>query len=73
MYICLCNAITERQIIRAAEEGARSAQDLAQDLGVGSGCGRCVSCAKALLFETVARMACGGDCSTCTASSGETA
>ncbi|MEP6942845.1 MAG: (2Fe-2S)-binding protein [Betaproteobacteria bacterium] len=29
MYICLCNAITERQIVQAAELGARSAEDLA--------------------------------------------
>ena len=56
MYICLCNAITERQVIQAAEEGARSPRDLAQGLGVGRGCGRCVSCAKALLRETVARI-----------------
>jgi bacterioferritin-associated ferredoxin len=58
MYICLCNAITERQIIQAAELGARSPEDLANDLGVGLGCGRCTSCAKTLLVETVARITC---------------
>ena len=58
MYICLCNAITERQIIRAAELGARSPEDLASGLGVGLGCGRCTSCAKSLLVETVARITC---------------
>jgi bacterioferritin-associated ferredoxin len=56
MYICLCNAITERQIVQAVELGARSTHDLAQGLGVGIGCGRCTSCAKSLLRETVARM-----------------
>jgi len=56
MYICLCNAITERQIIGAVELGARSTHDLAQGLGVGLGCGRCTSCAKTLLMETVARI-----------------
>ena len=59
MYICLCNAITERQIVRAAEDGARSHEDLAHGLGVGLGCGRCTSCAKALLIETVARITSG--------------
>ena len=59
MYICLCNAITERQIVQAAEEGARSPEDLAMGLGVGLGCGSCTSCAKALLVETVARIAGG--------------
>jgi bacterioferritin-associated ferredoxin len=56
MYICLCNAITDREIVQAAEQGARSPEDLAQGLGVGLGCGRCKSCAKALLFETVAKL-----------------
>ena len=56
MYICLCNAITERQIIQAAEGGARTPHDLASGLGVGLGCGSCVSCAKELLVEAVARL-----------------
>jgi bacterioferritin-associated ferredoxin len=58
MYICICNAITDRDIVKAAEEGARSPEDLAHNLGVGLGCGRCTSCAKSLLIETVARLAC---------------
>lgn len=59
MYICLCNAITERQIVEAAQEGARSSEDLAQELGVGLCCGRCAECAHTLLCETVARLAGG--------------
>lgn len=60
MYICICNAITDRDIVKAAEDGARSADDLAHRLGVGLGCGRCKSCAKSLLVEAVARMTCAG-------------
>ena len=56
MYICLCNAITDREIIQAAEQGARSSEDLAHGLGVGLGCGRCTSCAKSILVEAVARI-----------------
>jgi bacterioferritin-associated ferredoxin len=56
MYICLCNAITDRDIVKAAEQGLRSADDLAHQLGVGLGCGRCTSCAKSLLSETLARL-----------------
>jgi bacterioferritin-associated ferredoxin len=56
MYICICNAITDRDIVRATEAGARSTDDLAHELGVGLGCGRCTSCAKSLLVETVARL-----------------
>jgi bacterioferritin-associated ferredoxin len=58
MYICICNAITDRDIVRAAEQGARSAEDLAHALGVGLGCGRCTSCAKSILVESVARLTC---------------
>ena len=57
MYICICNAITDRQIVAAAKEGARSPEDLAHGLGVGLGCGRCTSCAVTLLQETVAALA----------------
>jgi bacterioferritin-associated ferredoxin len=57
VYICLCNAITEQQIVEAAELGARSSADLAHGLGVGLGCGRCTSCAKTLLVETITRIA----------------
>ena len=63
MYICICNAITDRQIVQAAEQGARSPDDLAHGLGVGLGCGRCTSCAITLLQETVAALANGaGGC-----------
>ena len=63
MYICLCNAITDRAIIQATEQGARSSDDLAHGLGVGLGCGRCTSCATSLLIETVARITgAGSDC-----------
>ncbi|HEY4137581.1 MAG TPA: (2Fe-2S)-binding protein [Casimicrobiaceae bacterium] len=58
MYICLCNAITDRDIVKAAEQGARSSEDLMHNLGVGLGCGRCTSCAKSLLSETLVRLAC---------------
>jgi len=57
MYICLCNAITDRQIVEAAHGGARTDEDLAHGLGVGITCGRCRSCAKELLMETLSRIA----------------
>jgi len=56
MYICLCNAVTERQIVEAAQDGARTSQDLAHQLGVGLCCGRCSDCARTVLCETVARL-----------------
>ncbi len=57
MYICVCNAVTDRAIVEAVEQGARQPEDLASTLGLGLCCGRCKSCAKELLAETLARVA----------------
>ena len=54
MYICICNAVTEREIRGAVALGDCSVADLRESLGVGTCCGRCVpdvrkvlkSCAK---------------------------
>jgi bacterioferritin-associated ferredoxin len=51
MYICLCNAITEGQVKACAERGACTLEDLASELGVGSGCGRCRTCAAEVLDQ----------------------
>jgi len=41
MFICICNAITERQVQAAVAEGATTIADLQIDLGVSTCCGRC--------------------------------
>ncbi|WP_183638002.1 (2Fe-2S)-binding protein [Niveibacterium umoris] len=41
MYVCICNAITERDVKQAAHEGARRLRDLSESLGVATQCGRC--------------------------------
>lgn len=48
MYVCLCNAVTDRQLVEAATEFAlnagcarSSAEDVADRLGAGLGCGSC--------------------------------
>lgn len=45
MYICVCNAITERQVRACVDAGAASLDDLQFELGVASCCGRCASTA----------------------------
>ena len=45
MYICICSAITERDIHRAVAEGCRSADDLRRHLGVAAGWGTCLDSA----------------------------
>lgn len=55
MYVCVCRAVTDKQIKRAVEEGARSMRDLRERLGVCSACGKCGPCAKELLPPTRAQ------------------
>ena len=45
MYVCVCHAVTERQIRQAAASGAKNLRDLRRDLGVTLDCGRCAVCA----------------------------
>jgi bacterioferritin-associated ferredoxin len=54
MYICICNAITEKAVRECAQQGACSLDELAVELGVGSGCGRCRDCASEVLREVQA-------------------
>lgn len=51
MYICLCNAITEKAVRECARNGACSLEQLSSELGVGAGCGRCCECAKEVLRD----------------------
>ena len=54
MYVCVCQAVTDRQIREAAHHGARTLKDLRRDLGVTLDCGRCASCARDCLKEAQA-------------------
>ncbi|HUO44769.1 MAG TPA: (2Fe-2S)-binding protein [Burkholderiales bacterium] len=55
MYVCVCNAVTEREIRQAVELGARSLCDLKHGLGIASNCGKCVSCAHEVLSEEMGK------------------
>lgn len=45
MYVCVCNAVTERQLADAVQAGAASLHELKRPLGVAGECGRCAQCA----------------------------
>jgi len=51
MYVCICKAVTDRQIRQAVELGATSLADLKESLGVATGCGKCAQFARAILRE----------------------
>ena len=51
MYVCICNAITERQIRNAAKAGVHDLWGLQAKLGVASNCGSCTETASKILRE----------------------
>ena len=57
MYVCICNAITDREIRGAVALGARSLADLQSTLGVATCCGRCADCAQRVVRDACAEPA----------------
>lgn len=53
MYVCVCNAVTERDIGSAVAEGCCSLRELRDQLGVGNCCGRCTGCARDVLHQSL--------------------
>ena len=53
MYVCVCNSVTERQVQECAEAGVCTLDELALELGIGAGCGRCRQCAAECLQACV--------------------
>jgi bacterioferritin-associated ferredoxin len=51
MYVCICNAITDKQIRRAAKNGVDNLYELRDSLGVASTCGSCADQARSILQE----------------------
>lgn len=57
MYVCICQAITDRQIERAVDAGIDSIDGLRDSLGVASCCGSCQSTAEEIVAERKATRA----------------
>lgn len=53
MYVCICNAVTDRAIREAADRGVSTLDQLAVETGCGSTCGCCRTLAVAILDEHV--------------------
>jgi len=61
MYVCVCNAITDREVREAMRNGASSLRQLRAALPLGSNCGRCIESAR----EIVAGQATGQSMQRC--------
>jgi len=53
MIVCVCNNVSDRKIRMAVDAGATTMIELRRDLGVGTCCGKCHSCAKQVLRESL--------------------
>jgi|GEM_PF-330859 len=51
MYVCICNAVTDKQIRKAAQAGVEDLWGLQRELGVAVGCGVCKEMASEILRE----------------------
>ena len=57
MYICICHGVTDNKIKHAVENGAVTMKLLAQELKVGSQCGKCCKCTKRVLNSKLMEIA----------------
>jgi len=55
MYVCVCHAVTSRELSSTIAQGATTFQALRETLGVGTCCGKCSKDVRSQLRE-----ACGG-------------
>jgi bacterioferritin-associated ferredoxin len=49
MYVCICNAVTEKMIRQAAAEGVNSLAELTRRTGCADNCGGCADYAEEVL------------------------
>jgi bacterioferritin-associated ferredoxin len=53
MYICICNAVTDKQIEQAVRNGACRMRDLRNQLGVADACACCAESARRCLASAL--------------------
>ena len=53
MYVCLCKAVTDRQIKEFVNAGAGSFEEVCKELGVASQCGGCSQLAQSIVETSV--------------------
>jgi bacterioferritin-associated ferredoxin len=56
MYVCLCKAVTDRQIKEFVNGGAGSFEEVCKQLGVATQCGKCSQLAQNIVEATVKKI-----------------
>lgn len=54
MFVCLCKAVTDDQIVEAVDQGAVAVNHLEDACGLGTGCGRCRDFAQQIIDQRLA-------------------
>ncbi|MGH8452954.1 MAG: (2Fe-2S)-binding protein [Nevskiales bacterium] len=49
MYVCLCHAVTDRQIKQVVRDGVCSLRQVQLCLRVGTNCGKCISATREII------------------------
>lgn len=57
MYVCICNALTDKDFTRAAQAGAKTVAQAFAALDSRPQCGRCFECARTCIAEARMEMA----------------
>lgn len=65
MYVCVCHAVTDRQISASVAMGATSLADLRDELGVGTCCGKCAREVRQQLRDELSNCSGCGNCGRC--------
>jgi len=54
MFVCLCRAVTDHEILEAVDNGISDVGELAEACGVATGCGSCLESAQELIDRRLA-------------------
>jgi len=57
MWVCICNAVNERRISQAVQDGTNNWKELCRELKIASQCGKCAIAAKAFFEKELAAKA----------------
>ncbi len=60
MYVCICNAFTDRQVKQHLKEGAKSAACVFRARGCAPQCGKCVPTLREIVNEHLGSAPIGG-------------
>jgi bacterioferritin-associated ferredoxin len=54
MYVCLCNAVTDKEIAQAVSDGAHNLSSVQNTTGAATGCGSCQRTTEIIIDQCLA-------------------